>query len=102
VFRFFCVSLFLGGGGTGDCRIGLSLVAMFQRELTNPQKFRNAIYNIFMKRTSTYVTSLIVSGFIGMHVMNRTVENIWASRNAGKTFEDIHKTFPHLQPEDDD
>ncbi|KAJ8908228.1 hypothetical protein NDN08_008319 [Rhodosorus marinus] len=75
---------------------------MFQRELTNPQKFRNAVYNIFMKRTSTYVTSLILAGFVGMNVMNRTVDGIWASRNAGKTFEDIHKTFPHLEPEDDD
>eukprot|EP00190_Bangiopsis_sp_CCMP1999_P003512 CAMPEP_0198735188 /NCGR_PEP_ID=MMETSP1475-20131203/57797_1 /TAXON_ID= ORGANISM="Unidentified sp., Strain CCMP1999" /NCGR_SAMPLE_ID=MMETSP1475 /ASSEMBLY_ACC=CAM_ASM_001111 /LENGTH=132 /DNA_ID=CAMNT_0044498799 /DNA_START=134 /DNA_END=530 /DNA_ORIENTATION=+ len=73
-----------------------------QGAYTAAQRFRIVTYNLFLRRTSTMAIFLVGCGSAGLAGMNRTVDAIWDSRNAGKHFKDIHKTFPVLVAEDEE
>lgn len=57
------------------------------------RRFQRLTYNIFFKRTSTYV-AFVVAGAIGAeYAITTVVNNYWDDVNKGKQFKDIEPIF---------
>ncbi|CAA2942883.1 cytochrome b-c1 complex subunit 9-like [Olea europaea var. sylvestris] len=47
------------------------------------------LYRVFMRRTSVYVTFVVVGAFLGERVVDYGVHRLWEANNVGKRYEDI-------------
>lgn len=50
---------------------------------------RNTIYDLVMKRTSTYVAAIFVCAMVAENTVDSVVDVAWGTNNKGKFFEDI-------------
>lgn len=66
-----------------SCGVWYTEQMAFSKPLTGPQKIRIVIYELFLKRTSTYSLTILGMGVIGLWATNISMDALWASRNAG-------------------
>ena len=50
---------------------------------------RNKVYDLVMKRTSTYVGAIFVCAMIAENTVDSVVDTAWSTNNKGKFFTDI-------------
>mmetsp|Transcript_13243 Transcript_13243/g.33646 ORF Transcript_13243/g.33646 Transcript_13243/m.33646 type:complete len:82 (-) Transcript_13243:446-691(-) len=66
--------------------------------LTKESELSKTIYNLFIKRNSSYVGVMFAVAIVGGIAFDRVVESAWGSHNKGKLFRDLKKTLP--EPEE--
>ncbi|KAK4533202.1 hypothetical protein CCYA_CCYA16G4084 [Cyanidiococcus yangmingshanensis] len=50
---------------------------------------RNAVYNVFMRRSSVFALVIVALGYAGSEAMNTATERFWERANRGKLWKDL-------------
>jgi hypothetical protein len=50
---------------------------------------RNAMYNVFMRRSSVFALVIVALGYAGSEAMNTAMERVWERANRGKLWKDL-------------
>lgn len=62
------------------------------------KKASGIFYELFLRRTSTYLTLIFVTAAVAENTNNDVWNSIWKSHNKGKLFPDVVGNFPAIPP----
>lgn len=67
----------------GDCQPALNLNKFLSAYLEATMNLGRTIYNALFRRTSTFVVTIVVGGFIFERVFDEGMDNMWENMNRG-------------------
>lgn len=68
-----------------------------QGRLTKESELSKTVYNLFMRRNSSYVGTIFAVAIVGGIVFDKTMDSAWTMHNKGKLWKDFKNTLADLE-----